>query len=238
MKKLFKKLPLIVIGALLLFAIVMSFQPKPVEVDLAKVDRGDVRLTVNEDGRTRIIEKYTVSAPLSGRLHRIHLKPGMPVLAGTTRLAIIEPTEPALLDARARAEARARVAAAQASVERSKSARKRAEAAYKQATANRERAEAEVTFTRDEHERIKKLFDKARSASERELATAYFDMRRAEQELRAAQFAIQVADQEKQSATFSIKVAEHKLEPHRPHCSARKNPPVKRSRVSLRSSRQ
>ena len=43
-----------------------------------------IRETVDQDGKTRIRERYTVSAPLAGRLLRIGLDPGDEVTAGET----------------------------------------------------------------------------------------------------------------------------------------------------------
>jgi HlyD family secretion protein len=79
------------------------------------VVRGPLRVTVDKDGKTRIKERYVVSAPLAGRLQRISLRPGDRVTAGTTVLAVLEPCDPALLDDRARTEVEARVRAAEAS---------------------------------------------------------------------------------------------------------------------------
>ena len=102
--------------ALVAFAgsLAWAFWPRPVPVDVAAVTRGPMRVTVDEDGRTRIRERYVVSAPLAGRMTRIQLHPGDAVASGQTVVAAIEPTAPALLDARARAEAEARFSAATA----------------------------------------------------------------------------------------------------------------------------
>src|SRR5690606_29200941 len=99
-------------------AIGYSFLPKPQEVDLVTVARGTIRVTVDEDGKTRIREKYVVSAPLSGRLLRIGLDAGDAVIAGETLIASIEPRAPELLDARAIAQAEARVRAAESALAR------------------------------------------------------------------------------------------------------------------------
>ena len=81
------------------------------------VTRGPLQVTVNHEGRTRIKERYVVSAPLSGRLSRVELHPGDPIKAKETLLTAIQPADPALLDPRARAEAEARVNAADADEE-------------------------------------------------------------------------------------------------------------------------
>ena len=99
-------------------AIVVGLIPAPIEVDLATVQRGSIRVTVDQDGKTRIREKYVVSAPLAGRLLRIELEPGDEVHAGETLLASIEPRDPELLDARSIALAEARVKAAETAVQK------------------------------------------------------------------------------------------------------------------------
>lgn len=99
-------------------AVVYGLISVPIEADMATVDRGSIRVTVDQDGKTRIREKYVVSAPLAGRLLRIELEPGDEVVAGETLLAAIEPRDPELLDARSIALAEARVKAAEASVQK------------------------------------------------------------------------------------------------------------------------
>jgi HlyD family secretion protein len=106
----------LVIGLAIVGVIVYAFLPKPVPVDVAAVKRGRIEQTVDEDGRTRIKERYVVSAPLSGLMQRIERKPGDAVYANKTLITQIEPTEPALLDPRAKAEARARVLSAEGSI--------------------------------------------------------------------------------------------------------------------------
>ena len=83
-------------------AIVYAFIPDPVAVDLAVIGAGDIEVTVDEDGRTRLKDRYQVSAPLGGRLLRLELKAGDEVVAGSTVLGRIEPVPPSLLDSRAR----------------------------------------------------------------------------------------------------------------------------------------
>ena len=96
--------------------------------------RGPLQVSVDHEGRTRIKERYVVSAPLSGRLPRVELDPGDPIKANETVLAAIEPADPALLDPRARAEAEARV--------------KAAEAPKRRATPNLERATPRINWRR------------------------------------------------------------------------------------------
>ena len=116
MRNLGSKLFVLLVLAAIVAGLGYAFMPQPVEVDLVEVERGDVRVTVDEDGKTRIREKYVVSAPLNGRILRISMDPGDKVVAGKTLLTMIEPRDPELLDARTVAQAEARVKAAEAAV--------------------------------------------------------------------------------------------------------------------------
>lgn len=94
-----------------------AFAPRPVEVEVATVGRGHFEATIVEDGKTRLRDRYLVSAPLAGRLARISLREGDRVAADAT-LATLTPTLPALTDERTLREQQLRVEVAQAQVER------------------------------------------------------------------------------------------------------------------------
>ncbi len=97
----------------------LAFIPKPVEVDTGTIDQGPMVLTIDDDGESRVRERYTISSPLAGQILRIGLDPGDAVKQGDV-LAVITPQTPHLLDPRARAQAQARVDAASASVSNAK----------------------------------------------------------------------------------------------------------------------
>lgn len=165
-----------VLGAIA--GIAYALWPAPVRVEAARVARGPMRVTVDEDGQTRIKERYIVSAPLAGRLARIDLREGDPVAAEKTVLALIEPVDPTLLDPRARAEAEARVRAAEAAVEHSG-------AALQSAAAALELAQSELANLRDARSKG------AAGVLELERAEAVARIR--EEEARAAGFARDIA---------------------------------------------
>lgn len=118
MAKTIRRLILVVLVLAAAGAIVYLLWPGPVEAQTEIVSMGPMRVTVDEDGRTRIKERFVVSAPLAGRLARITLKEGDAVHADATIVAAINPSDPTLLDPRARAEAEARVRAAESALER------------------------------------------------------------------------------------------------------------------------
>src|SRR5688500_7576844 len=130
-----------------------AFKPAPVAADFATVERGPLEVTVEEEGRTRVRDRYVVSAPLPGRMRRIELEPGDPVIAGKTVVAQFEPADPVLLDVRTRAELQARVKAAEASAGG--------------ARAERERIRTELTFAQTELKRAHTLVEQ-RVISQRE----------------------------------------------------------------------
>jgi HlyD family secretion protein len=108
------KRALIAVAVLVVLLATMAFWPKAIPVDLARVERGPLAVTVEEEGETRVHERFVVSAPAAGRILRIELEPGDRVERGKTVVATLRPADPTPLDARAQAEALAAVKAAQA----------------------------------------------------------------------------------------------------------------------------
>lgn len=128
------------VGAALLAALVWAFMPAPADVEVASVGQGRFERAVQDDGKTRLRERYLVSTPLTGRVARIELKQGDAVTRDAT-LATVWPVAPALLDARARSEQQARVGAVEASVARARANVGRSLAALEQARAELKRSE-------------------------------------------------------------------------------------------------
>lgn len=179
----------IVVGLALFAGAVYALIPQPTPVDVADVVLAPMNQTVDEEGKTRIRERYVVSSPLGGRLRRITLDPGDQVTAEQSVLAIIEPTDPQLLDARAHAEAEARVRAAQAAVQRN------------EATMNR--AQAAAAFAEDELARLR-IAHEGGGANPRELAQAELANKTAIEDFRAAQFALEIAQFELELAQSAL----------------------------------
>ncbi|WP_235537655.1 efflux RND transporter periplasmic adaptor subunit [Pelomonas sp. Root1217] len=121
-------------------AIAWAFSPRPLEVEVAAVSEGPFEATVDEDARTRLRDRYVVSAPLSGRLDRIALREGDTVAAGDV-VATLTPALSPLLDERSLRELRARVEAAQAGVERASARLEGAKVAVLQARNEARRSE-------------------------------------------------------------------------------------------------
>ncbi|UWQ90599.1 HlyD family efflux transporter periplasmic adaptor subunit [Rhodobacteraceae bacterium M382] len=105
-------------GAVVLIAgaLAVAFWPQPALVDLGQVVRAPMQVTIDEEGRTRVSEPYVVSTPVAGRLQRVEVNPGDPVVRGETVVAHMLPTNPSALDVRTREQARAAVTAAEAAL--------------------------------------------------------------------------------------------------------------------------
>ncbi len=188
------------VGVAVIAAAAVSMLPQPVPVEVREVDRGRVQITIDEDGRTRIRDRYVVSSPVAGRSSRITLRPGDPVTQSAAVLVRIQPAAPALLDARTVAEARARVAANEASA-------KRAQAALEEAKSLLDLAESTLG-------RLQKLaqqgsvadteVDEARANYLRQLAafrSAKFNQEIAQFELQMAQAALEVTVDESENGS-------------------------------------
>lgn len=120
---------------LVLFGAYWIFRPRPIAVETAEVALGRFAHMVEEDGRTRIRNRYTVSAPIAGLMPRLLLRVGDPVQAGQTLITIIPNIAP-LLDIRIRKELEERVGAAEAALEEAASLKERIKVDLAQAQTN------------------------------------------------------------------------------------------------------
>jgi HlyD family secretion protein len=143
-------------------------------VETARVVVGTLRATVNEEGKTRIKQRYVVSAPVAGQLRRIPFKAGAEVRAGETVVAIIDPLSPTLLDARTRTAAEAR---------------------RDTAVANRDKAQTGERFAASELRRQERLYGE-KMISIQELETGQMREASAAKELAAAESAVRQAEAE------------------------------------------
>jgi HlyD family secretion protein len=172
----------LVILLLIIAALVYGFRPQPRLVDVASASQGPMRVSVEEEGKTRVIDRYDVSAPVAGTACRIDMDVGDPVKKGQV-LTMIKPLESQALDPRSWAEAQSRVAAAE-------SALHAAEQTAKSARAEMDLAEKELS-------RLRPLFEKGHVS---------------QGQLDQAAATVQTTRAASRSARFSIDVARHELE--------------------------
>ena len=135
-------LMIVISAATAIAALLWAFTPNPVLVEVAEVTRGRFEQTIDEDGKTRVRERYIVTAPLTGRVQRIALKAGDAVKRGAV-LAAMTPATPPFIDARSERELQERVGAAEATLAR--------------ANTQVEHARAELTQNRADAQRTRKL---------------------------------------------------------------------------------
>src|SRR5512135_2107992 len=102
------RIVLILLLLLAALAFLWAFLPRPVSVETATVSRGPLRVTVEEEGKARLRDRFVVSAPVAGYARRVDLEVGDSVKRGQG-VAEIEPLRVEGLDPRARAAAQARV---------------------------------------------------------------------------------------------------------------------------------
>ena len=185
MKTIARRIVYVLIAAGIIGVIAYGFKPQPVAVDIEKISVGPMMVTVDEDGKTRIREKYIVSAPLGGRLQRIELEPGDAAEAGTTLLVTIEPSDPELLDTRALAQAEARVNAAAA--------------AFRQAEPLLKKARTALDFAEVDVGRKRELAE-SNALSQDLLDDAEMKFRMRSEEFLSAKFSMEIAKYELQLA--------------------------------------
>ena len=117
----------LIASVLVVAAIVaVALWPQSMEVAIVRAERGPMQVTVDEDGETRVRDRFLVTAPVSGRVQRIEIEPGDKVVRGKTVLARITPAESPLLDPRTRGELSAAVEAGTAAVGQARAERQRA----------------------------------------------------------------------------------------------------------------
>lgn len=130
-----------VVAAGLLSLMLWAFWPRPAFVDFGTVERRAMRVTIDEEARTRVRDAYVVSAPIAGRLLRVEVEAGDEVTGGETVIARMLAVAPSALDVRTREQARAGVSAAEAAL-------RVARADLNSALADQDLADAEVSRAR------------------------------------------------------------------------------------------
>lgn len=168
----------------------VALWPRAAVVEVAKVTRGALVVAIDEDGVTRVRERFIVSSPVTGRVLRIELDPGDAVKRGQV-VAFVRAEVAPLLDERARAEAEATAESANAALGR--------------ARAEEQRARATVAQLRRELARIRGLAE-SRVVSAQELDAHEAEFTVAEESVKAASFAVQ-------AATFDLQRAQARLIP-------------------------
>ncbi|MDM7921434.1 MAG: HlyD family efflux transporter periplasmic adaptor subunit [Pyrinomonadaceae bacterium] len=87
------------LGIVLLLVVVyfVLFREDAVKVEAGKVTRGELTASIDAEGKTRYHERFTITAPISGRMFRINLHEGDRVPKGFV-LTKIDPAPPRPVD--------------------------------------------------------------------------------------------------------------------------------------------
>ena len=180
MRSLFR--PRVLLGVLVVGALVaLALWPETMTVSTVTVSRAPLMVTVDEDGRTRVRDRFVVTSPVGGEVMRITLQPGDRVERGRTVLAVVRPAPPVPLDARTRSELEAALRAA--------------EAALGRVTAEERRAQTALELIEQRLRRTETLAQAGALAKET-LEAQQSDQRAAADAVRAAGFAVAQARQE------------------------------------------
>jgi HlyD family secretion protein len=146
-----RRILIISIVLIVVVLLIYGFLPKTQVVDIVSVKRGPLQITIEEEGRTRLKDRFTISAPTSGYMRRVKSKVGDAVKKGQI-VAVLEPLPSQALDPRSRATAQASVSSAEASLG---------------AAIERERvASADASYLEQRKERLKTLYDKGSIAKD------------------------------------------------------------------------
>ncbi|HET6510663.1 MAG TPA: efflux RND transporter periplasmic adaptor subunit [Candidatus Kapabacteria bacterium] len=168
-------------GLLLIAMIAVLSAPDPLNVTTAKVKRGKMTVGLDAQGEIRLHDKYTMSAPITGRLDRVVLHEGDAIATGQLIGKIFPPS----LDPRQRESLNAQERMSQSMVSEAEARLEQVKSAAEQAKRARERAET---------------LSKANAIAPEAFENAQQAERTANEELRAAQFRIQSAQYQLQSA--------------------------------------
>lgn len=193
--------------------VVWAFRPTPILVDTGKIERGELRVTVDAEGKTRVRDRFVVSAPVDGRLARIELEAGDPVQQGTL-VARIDPLPLTsevrsalgrLAEWKAQREGVATQRPKTASLEQARTRIQAAQAAQRQAQARVVQAQAALEQARRDRIRAQQL-ESAGAISRKERETAELNETTKAKDLEAAALATKAAASEVEVARAALTV--------------------------------
>jgi len=184
-----RRIVVITIMALVILAVAYGFMPRPVPVDVVKAGRGPLRVTIDEEGKTRVKDRFVLSAPVSGYMRRIELDVGDQVKKGQA-VVLLESMRSDVLDPRRRAEAEASVSAARA--------------VLNSAEENARAATADAEYARLRLERNRKLHDQGYIARD-VLDQSESEAKRSEANRLSAEAAVKTARSELERARAALR---------------------------------
>jgi len=175
MKPLSRTQRIVAISSVVVIALLaLVLRPAPLPVDAGTVSYGPLDVTLEDEGYTRVIDRFAIAAPVTGKLLRIGLVEGDSVRSGMTVASILPPDQ----NTREYREAAAMAGSASASVA--------------EAQARQRQISVQLAQARLKAERYDRLYQEgAVSKESHELARE--DASVLEKEARAAQEAVRAA---------------------------------------------
>jgi HlyD family secretion protein len=201
MKKKLTRIVYYLVALSVVALIVVAFLPSPIKVETARISRGPLQITVDEEGEARAHDRFVVAAPIAGRLTRVELHDGDPVSLNQV-VAVISPLP---IDQRERAEITARVQATEA-------LKRSADQAVEHARADHEQAKRDLRRAEDLAETgviSRLLFEQARNAesiARNELEAARFKAQAAGSEVNVAKAGLIAIESEQGGASRLVKL--------------------------------
>ncbi len=203
----------ITLGAVLLAGLWYYGETRPLRVDTARIGRGPIRAFVEEEGKTRVIDRFVVSAPVAGRLRRVDLDEGDPVTRGTVVAEIdplplrtrIQVTEARIASLRRRVEGVERKKPKREELERANVEEKRAREGMAIAGRARADAAAEHAQTQNDYRRQRSLL-RAGAGSAEAVERAKTAETGARARLDAADVLIRIRKLERDTAILSTSI--------------------------------
>lgn len=175
--------------AIIVILFIYGFWPRAILVNTATVHTAPLSLTIEDEGKTRVTDRYIINAPVPGVTCRHDLHVGDPVQQDQVLLNL-NPMQSEILDPRSRAQAEAKVAAARSAL---RAAEERANA-----------AKADAEYAKTELARIEKLI-KAGVATREALDKAQTAANSTHAAQRSANFAVEVAKYELTAAQTTLR---------------------------------
>lgn len=187
-----RRFGILIIILLVAAGLIYGFLARPIPVDISVAAKAPMAVIVEEEGMTRVMDRYVITAPMTGYAQRIKLEVGDQIEQNQV-LAILEPTRSDALDPRARAQARAQVSAARAALSVTRE--------------NARAAAADAQLAQQELQRTEKL-GQAKFLSQSAIDQARTSVSRTQAAQQAAEHQVNVARFELETARAALSSSE------------------------------
>ena len=79
------------VSAVVILLLLLVLRPAPLPVEVGVVTRGALEVTLDDEGITRVIDRFTISSPVAGKVLRSGLVEGDSVKAGMAVVSVLPP---------------------------------------------------------------------------------------------------------------------------------------------------